>query len=64
MLPYRATRLSTGKIAVVLYSKTHKPVMQGIMDKNDAEIERLQPLFKRYLKASEVVALNTLIRSL
>lgn len=58
MQKFRATRVGE-KIAVVIYSKTRKPLHQGFITL--ADLDRLQPLFAHYLNKSEVVELNAAI---
>lgn len=50
------------KIAVVLYGRTGKPVMQGFMTKADSA--RMQPLFRRYLTVAETAELNSQIEAI
>lgn len=54
MKPYKVTRVGD-KIAIVLYSATRRVLHQGFIQVTD--IERLMPLFKRYLKKNDVEAL-------
>ncbi len=60
MKAYRVTRVNDN-IAVVLYSKTRKVLHQGLITTND--IDRLMPLFNRYLSKSDVIAIVKEIRS-
>ena len=57
---YKVTRVGD-KIAVVLYGKTGNMVHQGFIQTSD--IDRLMPLFKRYLKVSEVTSLVAAIKA-
>lgn len=54
MKRYRVTRVND-KIAVVIYSKTRKVLHQGFI--TVADIDRLLPLFSRYMNKTEVAAL-------
>lgn len=57
---YRVTRVKD-MIAVVLYSKSGKVAHQGFI--TVADIDRLQPLFRRYLTVAETTELNNAIRN-
>lgn len=57
---FKVTRVND-KIAVVLYSKSHKVLHQGFITVQD--IDRLMPLFNRYLNKTNVAALVAEIRS-
>ena len=59
-LKFRTTRVND-KIAVVIYSKAGKVAHQGFI--TVADIDRLQPLFRRYLTIAETNELNTAIRN-
>lgn len=52
--PFKVTRVGD-KIAVVLYSAKRIVLHQGFIQV--ADIERLTPLFKRYLKKNDVTAI-------
>lgn len=64
MAPLRKFRVTQvgDKIAVVLYGRTGKPVMQGFCTKDDTA--RLQPLFRRYLTVADTAELNRQIEAI
>lgn len=57
---YRVTRVND-KIAVVIYHKSGKVAHQGFI--TVADIDRLQPLFRRYLTVAETNNLNAAIKN-
>ncbi len=61
MKKFKVTRVGD-RLAVVLYGRTGKPVMQGFVC-DTGDIERLQPLFRRYLTVADTAAINAEIRS-
>jgi hypothetical protein len=52
---YRVTVVKD-KIAVVIYHKSGKLAHQAFVEKSD--VERLQPLFKRYMNRADVEQLS------
>lgn len=57
---FRATRVND-KIAVVIYSKAGRIAHQGLI--TVADLDRLQPLFRRYLTVAETAELNAAIKA-